>query len=124
MRSSESSDYSPRGSKTKFFRIEFSYLHVSKENSVEIWCDQLKSQLFKAKHFANEYPSFVPADVAAVVHPSEKNTLRVCVLRQLAWHSNGAGNVNTCWNLVVQTLMRALIIEDVAKLIEAALLRA
>lgn len=64
----------------------------------------------------------MPAYVAAVVHPSEKNTLRVRVLRQLAWHSNGAGNVNTCWNLVVQTLMWALIIEDVAKVIEAALL--
>jgi hypothetical protein len=48
---------------------------------------------------------FVPADVAAVVHPSEKNTLRVVVLRQLARHSNGAGDVNTCWNPVVQTLM-------------------
>ena len=72
MRSSASSNHSPRGSKTKFFHIQFSDLHVSKEDLVEIWCDQLKSQLFKAKYFANEYPSFVPADVAAVVHPSER----------------------------------------------------
>jgi hypothetical protein len=96
MRPSASSNHSPRGPKTKFFRIQFSDLHVSKEDSVGIECDQLKSQLFKAKYFADEYPSFVPTDVAAVVHPSEKNTLRVRVLRQLAWHSNGAGNENTC----------------------------
>ena len=62
MRSSASSNESARGSETKFFRIQFSDLHVSKEDSVEIWCDQLKSQLFKAKYFANEYPSFVPAE--------------------------------------------------------------
>jgi hypothetical protein len=83
MRSSASSNHSPRGSKTKFFHIQFSDLHVSKEDLVEIWCDQLKSQLFKPKYFANEYPSFVPADVAAVVHPSEKNTLRVLVVSGL-----------------------------------------
>src|SRR5580700_663619 len=106
MRSSASSNHSPRGSKTKFFRIQFSDLHISKEDSVEIWCDQLKSQLFKAKYFANEDPGFVAANIAAVVHPSEKNTLRVRVLRQLAWHSHGTGKINTCWNLVVQTLMR------------------
>ena len=54
MRSAASSNHSPRGSKTKFFRIQFPDLHVSKEDLVEIWCDQLKSQLFKAKYFVNE----------------------------------------------------------------------
>jgi hypothetical protein len=54
MRSSASSNHSPRGSKAKFFRIQFSDLHVSKKDLVEIWCDQLKSKLFKAKYFANE----------------------------------------------------------------------
>jgi Domain of unknown function (DUF892) len=108
----------------KLFNIEFSDLHVSKEDPVELGCDQLKSQLFETEYFADKDSGFVPADIAAIVHPSEKNTLRVRVLRQLARHSNGAGNVNICRNLVVQTLMRALIIEDVAKLIEAALLRA
>ena len=81
-----------------------------KEDPVELRCDQLKSQFFEAEYFADKDSGFVPADIAAIVHPSEKNTLRVLVLRQLARHSNGAGNVNTRWNLVVQTLMRALII--------------
>src|SRR6202012_2677314 len=65
---------------------------------------------------------FVLADVAAIVHPSQKETLAVCELRQLAWQSDGAGVIETRWDLVVQALMRALVIEHIAKVIEAALL--
>jgi hypothetical protein len=32
----------------------------------------------------------VPADVAAIIHPSEKETLRVRELRQLAWQSTAS----------------------------------
>jgi hypothetical protein len=111
-------DHSSCSPEAKLFNIEFSDLHVSKEDPVELGCDQLKSQLFEAEYFA-----YKDSVLCQLVSPL-LFTLRVRVLRQLARHSNGAGNVNTCWNLVVQTLMRALIIEDVAKLIEAALLRA
>ena len=62
----------------------------------------------------------MPADVAAIVHPSQKETLRVRELRQLAWQSDRAGVVDTCWDLVAQALMRALVIEHVAKVIETA----
>jgi hypothetical protein len=67
----------PRRSEAKLFRIEFSDLHVSKEDSVKPWCDQLESQLFEAEYLADEDSVFVPADVAAIVHPSQKETLRV-----------------------------------------------
>ena len=63
----------------------------------------------------------MPADVAAIVHPSQKETLAVTELRQLAWQSDGAGVIETRWDLVVQALMRALVIEHIAKVIEAAL---
>ena len=53
-------------------RIEFSDLHVSKEDSVDLWCDQFESQLLKAEYLANEDSGFVSADVAAVIHPSEE----------------------------------------------------
>ena len=56
-----------RSSEAKLFGIEFSYLHVSKENSVEPRCNQLDSQLFKAEYFADEDPILVPANVSAVV---------------------------------------------------------
>jgi hypothetical protein len=39
MYSSTNSDHSPCSSKTKLFHVEFSDLHVSKEDSVEPWCD-------------------------------------------------------------------------------------
>jgi len=39
--------HSPRGSKTKFFRVQFSDLHVSKEDLVEIWCDHSKASSSK-----------------------------------------------------------------------------
>jgi hypothetical protein len=122
MHSPANSDHSPCSSKTKLFHIEFSDFHVSKEDSVKPWCDQLKRQLFEAEYLADEDSAFVPADVAAIVHPSQKETLRVRELRQLAWQSDRAGVVETRWDLVVQALMRALVIEHVAKVIEAALL--
>jgi hypothetical protein len=55
------SDYSPSRSEAKLFRIEFSDLHVSKEDSVKPWCDQLESQLLEAENFADENPVLVPA---------------------------------------------------------------
>jgi hypothetical protein len=64
------SDHSPCSSKTKLVRIEFSDLHVSNEDSVKPWCDQLESQLFEAEYFADEDSVFVPDDVAAIVQPS------------------------------------------------------
>ena len=90
MHSSANSDHSPCSSKTKLFYIEFSDLHVAKEDFVKPWCDQLESQLFEAEYLADEDSIFVPADVAAIVHPSQKETLRVRELRQLAWQSDGA----------------------------------
>jgi hypothetical protein len=117
------SDYSPCRSEAKFFRIEFSDLHVSKEDSIKPWCYQLESQLFEAEYLADEDPVFVPADVAAIVHPSQKETLGVREPRQLAWQSDEVRVVETSWDLIVQALMRALVVEHVAKAIEAALLR-
>jgi hypothetical protein len=105
MHSSAKSDHSLCSSKAKLFHIEFSDLHVSKEDSVKPRCDQLESQLFVAEYLADENSVFVPADVAAIVHPSQKETVRVRELRQLAWQSNGARVVETRWNLVVQALM-------------------
>jgi hypothetical protein len=49
MNSSTTSDNSSRGPKAKLFHIEFSDLHVSKEDSVKFWRYQLKGQLFEAK---------------------------------------------------------------------------
>ena len=116
--SSTGSDHSSRSSKAKLFGIEFSDLHVSKEDSVKPWCHRLESQLFEAEYLADEYSCLVPTDVSTIVHPSQKKSLRVVELRQLARESDGARLVETRWNLVVQPFVRTLIVEHVAKVIE------
>jgi hypothetical protein len=80
------SDHSPGGSKTKLFHIEFSDFHVSKEDSIKPRCYQLQGQLFEAEYLADEDSVSVPADVAAIIHPSQKETLRVRELQRLAWY--------------------------------------
>jgi hypothetical protein len=73
MHSSTGSDHSSRSSEAKLFGIEFSDFHVSREDSVEPWCDQLDSQLFEAEYFADEDPVLVPAYVSPLLH------LRRCI---------------------------------------------
>ena len=113
----------PHSSESKLFRVEFADLQVSEVDSVESWRYQLKCQLFEAEYLADEDSRLMPTDVSAIVHPPEKETLLVCELRQLAWQSDRAGVVQARWDLVVQALMGALIVEHVAKMIEATLLR-
>ena len=116
------SDHSSRSSEAKLFGIEFSDLHVSKEDSIKPRCDQLDSQLFEAEYLADEDSVLVPTNVATIVDSSQLETLRVRELRQLARQSDRAGDVETCWNFVVQALVWALIIEHVTEVIETALL--
>src|SRR5271155_5613788 len=111
---STSSDNSSRSPEAKLFHVEFPDLHVPKEHSIELWCDQLKSQLFEAEYLANEDSCLVPANVSAIVHPSQQSAFRVIEFRQLAWQSNGAGVVETGWDSIVQALVGALVIEHVA----------
>ena len=60
----------------------------------------------------------MPVDVAAIVHPSQKETLRVRGPRNLRGSGTELG-VETSWDLVVQALMRGLVVEHVAKGIKA-----
>jgi len=117
-----SSEHPSRSSEAKLFGIEFSYLHISKEDSIKPRRDQLYSQLFEAEYFADEDSVLVPTNVAAIVDSSQLEPLWVPELRQLPRQSYRAGDVKTRGNLVVQTLMRALLVKHVAEVIEAALL--
>lgn len=71
------SDHSSRSSETKLFEIKFSYLHVSKEDSIKPRCDHFDSQLFEAEYFADEDSVLVPADVTAIVDSSQLEPHRV-----------------------------------------------
>jgi hypothetical protein len=72
MHSLANSDHSPCSSKAKLFQVEFSNLHVSKEDSVKPWRDQLEAQLFEPEYLADKDSVFVPADVV-FVHPSQRS---------------------------------------------------
>src|ERR1700679_800750 len=122
MHSSPNSDHPSRSPEAKLFHVKFPDLHISKEDSVKPWCHRLEAQLFEAEYLADEDPRLMPTDVSAVVDASQQKAFRVNVLRQLARESDGAGLVETRWNLVVQPFVRTLIVEHVAKVIEAALL--
>jgi hypothetical protein len=82
-RSLRGSHHSSRSSEAKLFGIEFSYLHVPKEYSIKLRRDQLDSQLFEPEYLADEDSVLMPADVAAIVYPSQKESFRVSELRQL-----------------------------------------
>src|SRR5271170_5705876 len=84
MNSLTGSDHSSRSSEAKLFGIEFSDLHVSKEDSIKARCDQLDSQLFEAEYLADEDSVLVPANVATIIDSSQLEPLRVRELRQLA----------------------------------------
>ena len=121
MHSSANSDHSPCSSKAKLFHIEFSDLHVSKEDPVKPLVSPTKCQLLEAEYFADEASVFVPADVAAVVHSSEKETLRLhelapCVALGRRWDGRGLLEPGFL------ALVRALVVEHMTKVIEAALL--
>jgi hypothetical protein len=122
MRSSTDSDHSSRSTEAKIFRIEFPDLHISKEDSVKPRCNQLDSQFFEAEYFAYEDSILVPANVAAIVDSSQLEPFRVRELWQLTRQPYCAGDLKACGNLIVQALMRALVVEHVAEVIEAALL--
>ena len=93
MHSLTGSEHPSRSSEAKLFGIEFSYLHISKEDSIKPRRDQLYSQLFEAEYFADEDSVFVPANIAAIVDSSQLEPLRVPELRQLTRQSYRAGDV-------------------------------
>jgi hypothetical protein len=91
MHSLTGSDYPSRSSESKLFGIEFSYLRVSKKDSIKPRSGQLDSQLFEAEYFADEDSLLVPANGAAIVDSSQLESFRIRELRQVARQSYWAG---------------------------------
>jgi hypothetical protein len=51
---------------------------------VEVFIDLLEAENLKSKSFTGEYPAFMPAHVAAVVHSPEHKSMRI---NELDWIS-------------------------------------
>jgi len=88
----DSSDHSPRSSEAKLFGIEFSDLHVSKEDSVKPWCHRLESQLFEAEYLADEgkLPEFI--------YPKGILLRRVNNSGDISWHKTRIVAVGRSWD--------------------------
>ena len=121
------SDHSSSGHahrpESKSFNVELSDLELAKEDLVKVFGNQLETEILKAKYFADEDPVLVPTDVAAVVHSSCQEACRVDELDQCARKHHGAGLVNAAGRLIVQSLMRPLVVEDLPELIKLLLLQ-
>ncbi len=48
--------------------VELTQLGVAEEDAVHVLIHLFESDLLVAEHFADENPTLVPADVAAVIH--------------------------------------------------------
>jgi hypothetical protein len=64
----------------KRFRVKLTELNIPKIDFVKVFLDLLEAENLKSKNLADEYPTFVPADVAAVVHSPEHKSMWINVL--------------------------------------------
>jgi hypothetical protein len=58
----------------KRFRVKLANLNIPNIDLVEVFVDLLEAENLKSKNLADEYPAFVPANVAAVVHSANSST--------------------------------------------------
>jgi len=97
----------------KRFRVKLTNLNIPKIDLVEVFIDLLEAENLKSNNLADEYPAFVPADVAAVVHSAKHKPLRMSELdrtsreqhrasilshRHFAIGSNSGDRRRECWN--------------------------
>jgi hypothetical protein len=68
----------------KRFRVKLANLNIPKIDLVEVFVDLLEAESLESKNLADEYPAFVPADVAAVVHPPEQESMRINELDRIS----------------------------------------
>jgi hypothetical protein len=62
------------------FRVKFANLNIPTMDLVEVFVDLLEAENLKSKNLADEYPAFVLADVAAVVHSAKHKPMRISEL--------------------------------------------
>ena len=85
----------------KRFRVKLTNLNIPKIDLVEVFVDLLKAENLKSKNLADEYPAFMPADVAAVVHSPEHKSHRIDVLDQISRKHHRTWLINAAWSCIV-----------------------
>jgi hypothetical protein len=62
------------------FGVKLTNFNITKIDLVKVIIDLLEAKSFKSKDLTDEYPAFLPADVAAIVHSPEFKSGRMNVL--------------------------------------------
>ena len=96
---------------------------MAKEHLVKAFRDQLETEFLKTKDLADEDPVSVPTDVAAIVDPPRYEGARIDVLNYCPWKHGRARLIQTARCLVVQSFVRALVVEHLPKPVELPLLQ-
>jgi hypothetical protein len=76
----------------KRFRVKLTNLDIPEIDLVETFINLLEADDLKSENFADKYPAFMPAYVAAVVHSPEHDSMRINELirefRGISWTSS------------------------------------
>jgi hypothetical protein len=85
----------------KRFRVKLANLNIPKIDLVEVFIDLLEAENLKSKNLADEYPAFVPADVAAVVHSAKHKPTRINELDRISRQEHRTWLINAAWSRIV-----------------------
>jgi len=88
-------------SKAKGLRVKFTNLDIPEIHLIETFINLLEAENLKSKNLADEYPAFVPADVAAVVHSTEDESTRINELIRIPRQQHRTRLINTAWSRIV-----------------------
>jgi hypothetical protein len=81
-------------------RVKLTNLYIPKIDA-RTFIDLLEAENLKSKNLADEYAAFMPADVAAVVHSTEQNSLGVDELNNIARKYSRAWLIYAAWSCIV-----------------------
>ena len=85
----------------KRFRVKLANLNIPKIDLVEVFTDLLEAESLKSKNLADEYPAFMPADVAAVVHSAKHKRMRINELDRISRQEHRTWLIYTAWSCIV-----------------------
>ena len=85
----------------KRFRVKLANLNIPKIDLEEAIIELLEAENLKSKNLADEYPVFVTAYVAAVVHRSEDKSMRVNELDRISRQQYRTWLIDAAWSLIV-----------------------
>jgi hypothetical protein len=85
----------------KRLRVKLTNLNIPKIDLVEAFIDLLEAQNFKSEYLADEYATFMPAYVAAVVYSPQDKSMRMNELDRISREQHRAWLINTAWSRIV-----------------------